>query len=123
MAYFNELNILEIFEKEAFLLKKVDAVRKQAALQMFECLSFSLGKSFELYLSRVFPHILSNIADGKEIVRTAALEALKVITANYSNYAIKQALPQFLKELENDNWRSKRSTIEALGNMAFCAPK
>jgi HEAT repeat protein len=41
----------------------------------------------------------------------------------FSNYAIKQALPQFLKELENDNWRSKFSTVEALGNMAFCAPK
>lgn len=41
----------------------------------------------------------------------------------FSNYAIKQALPQFLKELETDNWRSKFSTVEALGNMAFCAPK
>ena len=43
--------------------------------------------------------------------------------ANFSNYAIKQALPQFLKQLEDDNWRSKISTVEALGNMAYCAPK
>lgn len=43
--------------------------------------------------------------------------------ANFSNYAIKQALPQFLTQLETDNWRSKVSTVEALGNMAYCAPK
>jgi hypothetical protein len=41
----------------------------------------------------------------------------------FSNFAIKQALPQFLSELQNDNWRSKYSTVEALGNMAYCAPK
>jgi hypothetical protein len=28
-----------------------------------------------------------------------------------------------LEQLQNDNWRSKFSTVEALGNMAFCAPK
>lgn len=32
-------------------------------------------------------------------------------------------MPQFLKQLEDDNWRSKISTVEALGNMAYCAPK
>jgi len=41
----------------------------------------------------------------------------------FSNLAIKQALPQFLIELQSDNWRSKLYTVEALGNMAFCAPK
>ena len=43
--------------------------------------------------------------------------------ANFSNYAIKNALPQFLNQLETDNWRSKISTVEALGNMAYCAPR
>jgi len=42
----------------------------------------------------------------------------------FSNYAIKQALPTFLKNLEAiENWRSKLSTVEALGSMAYCAPK
>jgi hypothetical protein len=35
----------------------------------------------------------------------------------------KTDVSNFLNELKNDNWRSKFSTVEALGNMAFCAPK
>jgi len=86
-------------------------------------MSFSMGHSFEVYLPKIFPSILTSISDQKEPVRNAALAALKTIMGIFSNYAIKQALPQFLIELQNDNWRSKYSTVEALGNMAFCAPK
>ena len=82
-----------------------------------------MGRSFELYLDLVFPHILGSISASQEIVRTAATNALKRIMENFTNYAIKQALPSFLKQLETDNWRSKISTVEALGNMAYCAPK
>jgi hypothetical protein len=71
----------------------------------------------------VFPSILACIADQKEQVRIAATNALKTIMSKFSNFAIKQALPQFLSELKTDNWRSQLSTVEALGNMAFCAPK
>lgn len=42
----------------------------------------------------------------------------------FSNFAIKQAMPTFLKNLDSqDNWRSRLSTVEALGSMAYCAPK
>ena len=40
-----------------------------------------------------------------------------------SNHAIKQVLPIFLNGLAIDNWRSKLAAVEALGNMAFCAPR
>lgn len=44
--------------------------------------------------------------------------------SDFSNLAIKKTLPKFLDELERDeNWRSKFASVEALGNMAFCAPK
>lgn len=82
-----------------------------------------MGHSFEIFLPKVFSSVLSSIADPKEPVRLAALDTLKTIMGIFSNFAIKEALPQFLKELDNDNWRSKFSTVEALGNMAFCAPK
>jgi hypothetical protein len=40
-----------------------------------------------------------------------------------SNHAIKVVLPIFLKGLSTDNWRSKLAAVEALGNMAYCAPR
>ena len=120
---FQEMEIISTFGATYFKTKRSDFVRKVATLNLFETLSFSMGKSFELYLDLVFPHILSSISDSKMSVRLSAVSALKRIMANFSNYAIKQALPQFLKQLETDNWRSKISTVEALGNMAYCAPK
>ena len=82
-----------------------------------------MGTTFELYLDAVFPNILTAISDPKDMVRDAAVSTLKRIMANFTNYAIKKALPSFLAQLETDNWRSKMSTVEALGNMAYCAPK
>lgn len=82
-----------------------------------------MGHSFEVYTSRVLPSILACVSDQKEPVRVAASDALKTIMGCFSNFAIKQALPQFLAELKNDNWRAQLSTVEALGNMAYCAPK
>ena len=29
----------------------------------------------------------------------------------------------FLDGLKTDNWRAKFAAVEAIGNMAFCAPK
>ncbi len=63
------------------------------------------------------------ISDPKEPVRRAALNANKTVMSRLSNHGIKQVLPIFLKGLENDNWRSKLASVEALGNMAFCAPR
>jgi len=123
MSTIAELDILTQFKNECFESKKIDPIRKQAGLFFYDTLSFSMGKSFEVYLTQIFPHILGCISDTKEPVRQAALAALKTIMATFSNFAIKQALPQFIKELQNDNWRSKFSTVEALGNMAYCAPK
>ena len=82
-----------------------------------------MGHAFEVYLDLVIPCILGCVSDQKEPVRQAAEHALKTIMECFSNYAIKQALPQFLKEIRNDNWRSQLSSVQALGNMAYCAPK
>lgn len=43
--------------------------------------------------------------------------------SRFSNHTIKQVLPIFLKGLEKENWRSKLASVDALGNMAYCAPK
>jgi hypothetical protein len=59
------MDVLKMFEG-AFQSKRADYIRKVAALNLFETLSFSMGKSFELYLDMIFPHILSSISDQKE---------------------------------------------------------
>ena len=96
MKEMKELDIFNTFGAKYFQSKRADYVRKLASLNVFEALSFSMGKSFELYLDTVFPHILGSISDPKEIVRQGATNALQRIMANFSNYAIKSALPQFL---------------------------
>jgi len=83
------MDSIKTFGDSYFISRKADQVRKIAALNLFETLSFSMGRCFELYLDLVFPHILSSISDQKEQVRQAAISALTRIMANFTNYAIK----------------------------------
>jgi len=57
------METIKTFGNSYFASRKADQVRKVAALNLFETLSFSMGRSFELYLDQVFPHILSSISD------------------------------------------------------------
>lgn len=98
-------------------------MRKVSGLYLYETLTISLGKVFEMYVERILPDIMQSIADPKEPVRRAALQANRTIMSKLSNHAIKQVLPIFLQGLYNDNWRSKLASVEALGNTAFCAPR
>lgn len=124
MTQIQSTNVFTSIYRDCFENKKVDPIRKVSGLYFYETMSISLGRSFELYLDIVFPNILKCIADPKEDVRQAAQNALKTIMSDFSNLAIKKTLPKFLDELERDeNWRSKFASVEALGNMAFCAPK
>ena len=66
---------------------------------------------------------MNSIASPNESVRQCANAANKQIVQNFSNLAIKQIVPMFLKGMETDNWRGKFAAVEAVGNMAYCAPK
>ena len=88
MKVLNEMDLIPSLGKEYFTGKRADPVRKQACLHLFETLSFSMGRSFELYLDTVFPYILASVSDQKEAVRSAASSALQTIMKNFSNYAI-----------------------------------
>ena len=76
-----------------------------------------------MQVETILPFIMGCISDHKENVRRAAIQANKTIMGNLSNHAIKVVLPLFLKGLATENWRSKLASVEALGNMAFCAPR
>jgi len=96
MSYINEIDLFNIVQQESFAGKKVENIRKQAGLYLYDAMSYSMGHSFEVYLPQVFPSILACISDNKEVVRSGATNALKTIMSKFSNFAIKQALPQFL---------------------------
>lgn len=66
MNFMVECDIIGIMTRESFDSKKTDPIRKQAGLYLFENLAFSMGKSFEVFLEKVFPLVLSSIADQKE---------------------------------------------------------
>lgn len=72
-----ESGILTAFTKEVFHSKKTEPARRQAALNLYEALSFSMRKSFEVFLPEVFSNILNCISDQKESVRLAAQSALQ----------------------------------------------
>lgn len=122
MQTFIQLDILNTIHKECFS-KHSDPMRKVSGLYLYETLAISLGKVFEMSVERILPDIMQSIADPKEPVRRAALQANRTIMSKLSNHAIKQVLPIFLQGLYNDNWRSKLASVEALGNTAFCAPR
>lgn len=98
-------------------------MRKVSGLYLYETLSLSLGKVFEMYVDKILPNIMLCIADPKEQVRRAAINSNKAIMGRLSNHAIKVVLPIYLKGLSTDNWKSKLAAVEALGNMAYCAPR
>ena len=123
MKFFNERDIIGILQRECFQGKKADPLRLQAGLQLYETLSYVQGKAFEININKILPNIMVCIADVREPVRFCANRTNKQILGGLSNYAIKQVVPIFLEGLVNDNWRTKLAAVEAVGDMALCAPK
>ena len=63
MAYTIELGLLDTIHSECFISKKTDGIRKQAGLYFYDAMSLIMGHSFEVWLPKLFPNILSSIAD------------------------------------------------------------
>ena len=61
-----------MLQNECFT-KHSDPIRKIAGLYLYETLSFSMGKVFEMQVEKILPNIMLCIADQKEQVRKAAI--------------------------------------------------
>ena len=72
MKFFKERAIIDVLQKECFTGKKVEPLRLQAALMLYETLAFAQGKSFEPFVTAILPNILNCIADPREAVRSCA---------------------------------------------------
>lgn len=101
---------------------KRDSKRRESVAFAFECLSKSLGKFFEPYVIEVLPNILKNLGDSVPEVRDATAEATKSIMAHTTSYGVKKLIPVAVQNLDEIAWRTKRGSVDLLGNMAYLDP-
>lgn len=101
---------------------KKEPSRRESVAYAFEYLSKSLGNFFEPYVIEVLPNILKNLGDTVPEVRNATAEATKSIMAHTTSFGVTKLIPVAVSNLDEISWRTKRGSVELLGNMAYLDP-
>ncbi|GMH13085.1 hypothetical protein Nepgr_014926 [Nepenthes gracilis] len=105
------------------LVDRNSAKCREGALLGFECLCEKLGKVFEPYVIQMLPLLLVSFSDQVAAVREAAECAARAMMSQLTAQGVKLVLPSLLKGLEDKAWRTKQSSVQLLGVMAYCAPQ
>ncbi|KAJ6858571.1 protein ILITYHIA-like [Populus alba x Populus x berolinensis] len=97
---------------------------REGAQLAFECFCETLGKLFEPFVcdSNVAV-LLVSFSDQVVAVREAAECAARSMMSQLSAQGVKLVLPSILKGLEDKAWRTKQSSVQLLGALAYCAPQ
>lgn len=105
------------------LANRNSAKCREGSLLAFECLCEKLGKLFEPYVIYLLPLLLVSFSDQVVAVREAAECAARAMMSQLTAQGMKLLLPSLLKGLEDKAWRTKQSSVQLLGSMAYCAPQ
>ncbi|KAL6576158.1 eIF-2-alpha kinase activator GCN1 [Orobanche hederae] len=95
------------------LADRNSAKSREGALLAFEC----------LYVIQMLTLLFVGLSDPVMAVRDAAECAARAMMSHLSAQGVKLVLPSLLKGLEDKAWRTKQSSVQLLGAMAYCAPQ
>ncbi|KTW28120.1 hypothetical protein T552_04138 [Pneumocystis carinii B80] len=115
-----EYDIIETL-KNAITNKK-DQKYRQGALFAIESFSQILEQAFESYIIEMIPYLLTTFGDPVVDIRESTSDTAKTIMGKVSGHGMKSILPSLLLGLEENNWRSKKGSIDFLSSMAYCSP-
>ncbi|KAM1140896.1 hypothetical protein ACFX19_041626 [Malus domestica] len=96
---------------------------REGALLRFECLCEPPRRLFEPYIIKMLPLLLVSFLDQVVAVREGAECAARAMMSQLNAQGVKLVLPSLLKGLEDKAWRTKQSSVQLLGAMAYFAPQ